>query len=227
VYTPPQGEARLRELLADWEQFCHAQDDDALRGAGQNALDPLVRMAVLHYQFEAIHPFLDGNGRTGRILNLLYLLEKRLLNQPVLYLSRYILQHRARYYALLLAVSTEGTAQAWQDWISYMLSAVHHTARWTLEKISAIRTLMERTYQQIDANTKLGRQTDLVSLIFQLPYCRVADVVDTGIAKRQTAAVYLQTLVQQGILEEQVSGRDKLYLNQALISLLKESQHTA
>jgi Fic family protein len=222
IYTPPQGEALLREKLADWERFFHAEEADGERGG---EIDPLVRMAVLHYQFEAIHPFLDGNGRTGRVLNLLYLVDKGLLASPVLYLSRYILQNRARYYALLLAVSREGSVEAWQQWLLYMLEAVRETAVWTLEKIKAIARLMQSTHVQIQRDTKLanreGVQKGLVELIFRLPYCRVADVVDAQIAKRQTAAVYLQTLADNGILQMQVNGREKLYLNHRLIDLLK------
>ncbi len=218
IYTPPQGEAVLREKLADWERFCHAQEDDELRGG---EIDPLVRMAVLHYQFEAIHPFLDGNGRTGRVLNLLYLVEKDLLTSPVLYLSRYILKHRRRYYALLLAVSREGNTEAWQQWLLYMLEAVRETAVWTLAKIKAIARLMQNTHEQIRRDTKLGNQKGLVELIFRLPYCRIADVVQAQIAKRQTAAVYLQTLTEAGLLQLQGNGREKLYLNHRLIDLLK------
>ena len=218
IYTPPQGEAHLREILADWERFCHAEESDSARGG---ELDPLVRMAVLHYQFEAIHPFLDGNGRTGRVLNLLYLVDKGLLTSPVLYLSRYILNHRSRYYALLLAVSREGTVAAWQQWLLYMLEAVRETAVWTLEKIKAISRLMQNTHAQIQRDTKLGNQKGLVELIFRLPYSRAADVVQAQIAKRQTAAVYLQTLVDTGLLQLQGNGREKLYLNHRLIDLLK------
>ena len=218
TYTPPQGEAVLRDKLADWERFCHAQEDDELRGG---EIDPLVRMAVLHYQFEAIHPFLHGNGRTGRVLNLLYLVEKDLLTSPVLYLSRYILKHRRRYYALLLAVSREGNTEAWQQWLLYMLEAVRETAVWTLAKIKAIARLMQQTHGQIQRDTKLGNQKGLVELIFRLPYCRIADVVEAQIAKRQTAAVYLQTLAAAGLLEPQERGREKFYLNRLLIELLK------
>ena len=218
IYTPPQGEAHLREILADWERFCHAEESDSARGG---ELDPLVRMAVLHYQFEAIHPFLDGNGRTGRVLNLLYLVDKGLLTSPVLYLSRYILNHRSRYYALLLAVSREGTVAAWQQWLLYMLEAVRETAVWTLEKIKAISRLMQNTHEQIQRDTKLGNQKGLVELIFRLPYSRAADVVQAQIAKRQTAAVYLQTLVDTGLLQLQGNGREKLYRNHRLIDLLK------
>ncbi len=218
IYTPPQGEGHLREMLADWERFCHAEETDAARGG---EIDPLVRMAVLHYQFEAIHPFLDGNGRTGRVLNLLYLVDKGLLTSPVLYLSRYILKNRSRYYALLLAVSREGTAQAWQQWLLYMLEAVRETAVWTLEKIKAIARLMQNTHEQVQRDTKLGNQKGLVELIFRLPYCRVADVVQAQIAQRQTASVYLQTLAAAGLLQLQGKGREKLYLNRRLIDLLK------
>ena len=218
IYTPPQGEALLREKLADWERFCHAEEGDGARGG---EIDLLVRMAVLHYQFEAIHPFLDGNGRTGRVLNLLYLVDKGLLTSPVLYLSRYILNHRSRYYALLLAVSREGTVQAWQQWLLYMLEAVRETAVWTLEKIKAIARLMQNTHDQIQRDTKLGNQKGLVELIFRLPYCRAADVVEAQIAKRQTAAVYLQTLASAGLLQMQGNGREKLYVNHRLIDLLK------
>ena len=218
IYTPPQGEALLREKLADWERFFHAEEADVERGG---EIDPLVRMAVLHYQFEAIHPFLDGNGRTGRVLNLLYLIDKGLLTSPVLHLSRYILKNRSRYYALLLAVSREGSIDAWQQWLLYMLEAVRETAVWTLEKIKAIARLMQSTHEQVQCDTKLGNQKGLMELIFRLPYCRVADVVDAQIAKRQTAAVYLQTLADNGILQMQVNGREKLYLNHRLVDLLK------
>ncbi len=218
IYTPPQGEALLREKLADWERFCHADVSDEARGG---TLDPLIRMAALHYQFEAIHPFLDGNGRTGRVLNLLFLIEKGLLGSPVLYLSRYILRHRGRYYALLLNVSREGSAAAWEQWLLYMIEAVRETSVWTLAKIKAIARLMENTQHLISLNTELGNQKGLIELVFRLPYCRIADVVNADIAKRQTAAIYLQKLTHAGLLTEQVQGRENLYLNHRLIALLK------
>src|SRR5688572_4779166 len=129
VYTPPEGEDLLRRLLANWERFLHDRDD----------LDPLVRMAVGHYQFEAIHPFEDGNGRTGRILNLLFLVEQGLLGLPVLYLSRAIIRTKADYYRLLLEVTMK---DAWDPWVRYMLDAVAETAGWTLGKVRAIRALV-------------------------------------------------------------------------------------
>ncbi len=227
IYTPPQGEALLRDKLSNWEWFCHANASDSRSDDEREvaALDPLVRMAVLHYQFEAIHPFLDGNGRTGRVINLLFLVQCGLLGKPVLYLSRYILQHRARYYELLLAISREGSAEAWQEWIIYMLDAVHETAQWTLAKIKAINNLMINTQILIQINTKLGKQKDLIELLFRLPYCRIADIVEADIAKRQTAAVYLQSLAHAGVLTTQDRGRDKLFLNHRLIALLKSESN--
>ena len=132
IYTPPSGEAVLRELLADWERFMHADD----------GLDPLIRMAVGHYQFEAIHPFADGNGRTGRILNILFLVERGLLGAPILYLSRHVIAHKTTYYERLLGVTAEG---AWEPWTLFMLEAVEATATWTLAKIGAIRDLLGHT----------------------------------------------------------------------------------
>ena len=132
VYTPPVGEAAIRDLLANWERFIHADDD----------LDPLIKMAISHYQFECIHPFPDGNGRTGRILNILYLIQSELLSLPILYLSRFILERRDRYYTLLRDVTAEGR---WEAWILFMLEAIENTARWTKKKIAIIRELMVDT----------------------------------------------------------------------------------
>lgn len=207
IYTPPQGEDRLRKLLANWERFLHKTDN----------LDPLVRMAVGHYQFEAIHPFTDGNGRTGRILNLLYLVEQELLGLPVLYLSRYIIQRKADYYRLLLAVTTDGQ---WEKWIVYMLEAVGETARWTTSKIRAIRELMDSTGNTVRTKVPAIYSHELVELIFVQPYCRISNVVDEGIAKRQTASVYLKALCDIGVLKEVKAGREKLFINPKLMALL-------
>ena len=122
VYTPPVGEDLLRSLLANWERFLHEATD----------IEPLIRMAVGHYQFEAIHPFTDGNGRTGRVLNSLFLISQDLLTLPILYLSRYIIQHKTDYYRLLREVTS---AAAWEDWVMFMLKGVEETARWTVTKI--------------------------------------------------------------------------------------------
>jgi Fic family protein len=211
VYTPPEGEALLRKLLANWERFLHDAED----------VDPLIRMAVAHYQFEAIHPFTDGNGRTGRILNLLFLVEQELLELPVLYLSRAIIRGKADYYRLLLAVTARG---AWEDWILYMLRAVDETASWTTERIRAIRQLMQETAEYVRAEAYGAYRRELVELIFVQPYCRIKNLVEAGIAQRQTAAVYLKQLVSAGVLEEVKVGREKLFINPRLMRLLTAEQ---
>jgi Fic family protein len=207
VYTPPEGEAVLRTLLANWERFLHDAED----------VDPLIRMAVAHYQFEAIHPFTDGNGRTGRILNLLFLVEQELLELPVLYLSRAIIRKKADYYRLLMAVTTRG---AWEDWTLYILRAVDETARWTTERIRAIRQLMQETAEYVRAEAYGAYSRELVELIFVQPYGRIKNVVEAGIAQRQTAAVYLKNLATAGVLEEVKVGREKLFINPRLMRLL-------
>lgn len=207
IYTPPEGEAAIRDLLADWERFIHTQQD----------IDPLVRMAVMHYQFEAIHPFSDGNGRTGRVLNLLFLISESLLDLPILYLSRYIIQHKQEYYRLLMKVTTEN---AWEEWILYMLEAVHSTAEWTSAKIKAICDLIEKTREQIRRQTPKSYSYELVDLIFMQPYCRISNLVEREIAQRQTASKMLKDLVAQKVLQEITVGREKVFINLELMTLL-------
>ena len=208
-YTPPEGEAVIRGKLGNLEAYIHQEDD----------LDPLIRMAVMHYQFEAIHPFHDGNGRTGRILNILLLVEKDLLKIPVLYLSRYIIQNKNEYYRLLREVTANG---AWEPWVMYMLSAIEETASWTCEKIKAIRDLLEETAifcrEHLPASVY---SRELIDLIFVQPYCKIAFLVDAGIAERKTASVYLQKLEGIGVLTSAQLGREKVYMNPKLIGLLK------
>jgi len=207
IYTPPEGQSRLRELLADWERYLHAQE----------AVDPLIRMAVGHYQFEAIHPFADGNGRTGRVLNILFLVEQELLNLPVLYLSGYIIRHKADYYRQLLLVTTNA---AWEDWIVFMLSAVLETARWTSVKIKGIRKLLDRTADTMRREAPKIYSRELAELIFAQPFCRIGNLVQAGIAQRQTASVYLKKLVEIGILEEHKLGRETVFTNPKFLRLL-------
>lgn len=207
IYTPPEGEDRLRDLLANWERFLHNETD----------LDPLVRMAIGHYQFEAIHPFTDGNGRTGRVLNTLFLIQEGLLNLPILYLSRYIIAHRADYYRLLLDVTRDN---AWEPWLLYMLSAVEETARWTCVKIAAIRRLAEHTTQFVRAQLPKTYSRELVDVIFEQPYCRISNVVDKQIAQRQAASRYLKELVSIGVLQEVQIGKEKLFIHPKLMQLL-------
>lgn len=207
VYTPPEGEARLRDLLANWERFLHEEE----------ALDPLVRMAAAHYQFEAIHPFTDGNGRTGRVVNILFLVEQGLLPLPILYLSRYIITHKPDYYRLLLAVTRE---DAWEPWLLYMLRAVEDTAIWTTAKIGAVRKLAGDTTEYVSRKLPKIYSRELVDVIFEQPYCRIANVVKAGLAGRQAASRYLKALVSIGVLREQTFGKEKLFVHPKLMTLL-------
>lgn len=212
VYTPPVGEAVLRDLLANWESFLHSDLE----------LDPLIKMAVAHYQFEAIHPFIDGNGRTGRILNILFLIQSELLTLPILYLSRYIITHKSDYYRLLLEVTKD---QNWEEWLLFMLKAVEETAIWTTSKIAAIRALHEHTVNFIRDNLPTVYTRELVDVIFEQPYCRIMNVVDKGVAKRQTASVHLKKLVEVGVLQELTMGKDKLFIHPKLMRLLTEDSN--
>jgi Fic family protein len=209
VYTPPVGEDVIRNLLANWERFIH----------GDNDLDPLVKMAIAHYQFECIHPFPDGNGRTGRILNILYLIQSELLSLPILYLSRFILERRDDYYTFLRRVTEEGD---WESWILFMLKAVESTSRWTTDKIAVVRALMAETTVYVREKLPKIYTHELIQALFAQPYCRIDNLVERGVAKRQTASMYLKQLVEIGILEEMSVGREKLYLNTRLLQELNQ-----
>jgi Fic family protein len=207
IYTPPEGETLLREKLANWERFIHEHE----------SIDPLIRMAAAHYQFEAIHPFTDGNGRTGRILNLLILVQLGLLDLPVLYLSRAINRTKADYYRLLLNVTAQGE---WEAWVLYMLRAVAETAVWTTQKIKAIQELQGRAAEYVRNHAPKIYSRELIDVIFTQPYCRIQNVVDTGIAKRQTASTYLKALESLGVLKEIKVGREKLFIHPNFVRLL-------
>ena len=207
IYTPPVGEDLLRTKLANWERYLHEARE----------VDPLIRMAVGHYQFEAIHPFTDGNGRTGRVLNSLFLIQEDLLTLPILYLSRYIIAHKADYYRLLLDVTRE---QAWEPWVIYVLKGVEDTAQWTTAKIAAIRALQVATVNHVKQAAPKIYSHELVDLIFELPYCRIQNLTDTGIAGRQAASRYLKQLTAIGVLNEVTVGREKLFIHPKLMQLL-------
>jgi Fic family protein len=207
IYTPPAGSKLIREKLENWERFL----------GSETKLDPLICLAIQHYQFEAIHPFVDGNGRTGRVLNILYLVQRQLLDSPILYLSRYIIRHKADYYRLLLEVTTEG---AWEPWILYLLDGVETSCLWTTDKIKAIRELMRHTGQYIHRRLPKLYSWELVELLFKQPYCRISNVVDAGLAKRQTASVYLKQLCDLGVLREVKSGRENIFVHPKYVELL-------
>ena len=207
IYTPPVGQDRLIKMLDNWQRFMHEHTE----------VDPLVRMAVQHYQFEAIHPFTDGNGRTGRIINILFLVEQGLLDTPILYLSRHVIRHKADYYRLLLEVTRK---QAWTPWILFILKGVEETCVWTTEKIKAIRELMQHTSQYVQAELPKIYSWELVESLFKQPYCRIGNLVAAGVAKRQTASVYLKQLCDIGVLREIKSGREVLFIHPKYLELL-------
>ena len=207
VYAPPEGADLIREKLTEWERFVHAEDD----------LDPLVRMAVAHYQFEAIHPFHDGNGRTGRVINILMLIEAGLLEDPVLYLSRAIIARKNDYYRLLRAVTAEG---AWIDWVLYMLDVVHDAATSTTRKISAIRTCQDDIAERARTATPGGRDAQFLAVLFEQPYCRINTVAERCDVSRQTASTWLHALVTAGLLRDTKVGRELLFVNHELLDVL-------
>jgi len=178
--------------------------------------DVLVKMAVIHYQFESIHPFYDGNGRTGRIVNVLYLVKEGLLDIPVLYLSQYIMRHKPDYYRLLQTVREEDT---WEDWVLYLLEAVEQTAGQTIATVQAIKTALFDYKQRIRAGYKFYSQ-DLINNLFMHPYTKIEFVQrDLGVS-RITATKYLEALTEGGFVQKQRIGRGNYYVNTALNTVL-------
>jgi Fic family protein len=208
VYTPPQDPAEIVRLMTDLERFVN---DDAMFDT-----DPLVKMALIHHQFESIHPFYDGNGRTGRILCVLYLVKQGLLDIPVLYLSRHIVRTKADYYRLLEAVRTD---DAWEDWVLYMLTAVEQTARQGISTIHAIKDALLETKHRIRERHKFYSQ-DLINNLFLHPYTKIDLLKDDLGVSRLTATKYLDLLAADGILEKRRIGRSNYYINTRLYDIL-------
>jgi Fic family protein len=208
VYTPPEGESVVREKLRNLEEYLNLDSD----------VDPLIKLAVMHYQFEAIHPFTDGNGRTGRILNVLYLVQQNLIRLPVLYLSKYFIENKTDYYSGLRMVTEDGN---WQNWILYILKGIETTANETRAKIIQIRSLMDDTQSEVKEKLPKVYSKDLVELLFEYPYCKRQFLVDRGICSVNTASSYLKSLESIGILTSIKYGREVYYLNKALLNLLK------
>lgn len=209
IYTPPEGENLIRNKLQALETFIN---DDSY-----SELDPVIKMALIHYQFEAIHPFLDGNGRTGRILNVLYLINKKLLTLPVLYLSYFIIQNKEEYYRSLRKVTEE---QEWISWVEYILNAVATTAKVTLKKIDEIQTLKKEMEPKMKKVLKGSFSKELADLLFSYPYMKIKILEENGIAKRQTASSYLQILAENGLLHSVKLGKEIFYINFRLMEIL-------
>lgn len=214
VYAPPQDPQEIIALMGDLERFIN---DDALFDA-----DPLIKMALIHHQFESIHPFYDGNGRTGRIINVLYLVNKGLLDTPVLYLSRHIVRTKPTYYRLLQAVREHKGAAAialWQEWVLYMLTAVEQTAAQTIQTVRGIRDALQDCKHRIRANYKFYSQ-DLINNLFMHPYTKI-DFVERDLnVTRLTATRYLDSLANDGLLKKIKMGRSSYYVNVALNDIL-------
>lgn len=210
VYTPPQDGDEIARLMGNFLEHFHL--DDTAGG-----LDPLVRMAVLHHQFESIHPFYDGNGRTGRILNLLHLVLHGLLDLPVLYLSRHIVRNKEAYHHHLQTVRDTG---AWTDWVLYMLRAVEETSRQTIAQVHGIRELMQSTKHRLRAELPRIYSQDLINNLFRHPYTKIEFIErDLGVS-RPTASRYLEQLTEKGFVQKMKLGRTNFYVNEPLFKLL-------
>jgi Fic family protein len=212
IYVPPQSAVEVVAHMTALEQFIN---DDS-----QSGIDPLIKMALIHHQFESIHPFPDGNGRIGRILNVLYLVQTGLLDIPVLYLSRHITRNKANYYQLLQAVrDRNGSADAWEAWVIYMLEAVTSTATATLKLVEGIRDQMAQTKKRLRQEAPNLYSQDLLNNLFRHPYTRIEFVVNELSVSRQTAAKYLDRLDNLGIVKKQHAGRNNYYINTDLVKL--------
>ena len=207
IYTPPEGEAVIREKLKNLEDYIHAED----------GTDPLVKMAVIHYQFEAIHPFFDGNGRTGRILILLYLKLTGLLDIPALFLSRYIVENKGTYYSKLRGVTGK---KDWQGWILYMLDMIEQSARQDRKRILEIEALMQHMGKEIQTQLPRVYSKDLLEILFRLPYTKRQYLEEAGLGTLKTVGNYLQELEVAGFLKSEQVGKEKLYVNYNLLKIL-------
>ncbi|MEB0263290.1 MULTISPECIES: Fic family protein [unclassified Mucilaginibacter] len=210
IYTPPQEYDKIVELIDNMVKFMNDSID--------SDLDPLIKMAVIHHQFESIHPFYDGNGRTGRILNILYLVVHDLLDLPILYLSGYIIKNKADYYRLLQKVRDTGE---WEEWIVYMLNGIEQTAKETIVLISQMRSLMQDYKMRIRKELPKVYSQDLLNNIFRHPYTKIEFVMKELMISRLTASKYTALLVKHGFLKKEKIGRSNFYINVPLFRLFK------
>jgi Fic family protein len=208
IYTPPSGEDVIREKLANLERFINTD----------NSIDPLIKMALMHYQFEAIHPFSDGNGRTGRILLLLFLRINKLLDIPAIYLSEYIIQNKTEYYRRLRNVTEKNE---WEPYILYMLNMIEKTATKGLERLDKIMQLIDKTAMEIKEKLPKVYSKDLIEILFRLPYTKRQSLIDEGLGTLKTVGNYLMDLEKNGFLKSIKIGKEKLYLNYRLLDILE------
>lgn len=210
IYTPPTGETIIREKLANLEKFINEP----------STFDPLIKMALMHYQFEAIHPFSDGNGRTGRILLLLYLKLEKLLDIPAIYLSEYIIDNKAAYYKKLRLVTEKGD---WESWILYMLDMIETTSEKGLLRLENILVLMEYMSTGIKDKLPKAYSKELIEILFRLPYTKRQHLIDAKLGTPKTVGNYLRDLEQAGFLKSVKVGKEKLYLNYQLMEVLEKN----
>ncbi len=208
IYTPPDTHESILKLMRNLENYLNEQDD----------ISPLIRMAVQHYQFESIHPFYDGNGRTGRIINILHLVLNDLLESPILYLSNYIIRNKKDYYQLLQEVRTKN---AWEDWILFMLKGVEETALETNTQIKAIHKLFLSTQEKIKEGAPKAYNKELLEILFEHPYCKIEILTNRLKISRITASKYLRLLESIGVLKSIQVWKETLYINTKLFDLLK------
>ena len=218
IYTPPAGEPVIREKLANLEKFINKPIHPA---GGDKTIDPLIKMALMHYQFEAIHPFSDGNGRTGRILLLLYLKLSGLLDTPAIYLSEYIIKNKTEYYRRLRDVTEN---KEWEAYILYMLDMIEETSMKGLERLNKITAAMEKTAGEIKKRLPKIYSKDLIEILFRLPYTKRQHLIGENIGNLKTVGNYLITLEQNGFLKSVKVGKEKLYLNQQLLEILENKE---
>jgi Fic family protein len=209
VYTPPAGEQEILKLLANLEAYINCDDET----------DPLIKLAVSHYQFEAIHPFYDGNGRTGRILNILYMVLKGLLDSPILYLSKYIIRNKSDYYRLLKAVTEQGK---WEEWVLYLIKGIEETAAETLNLVKTIDIFINKTAAEIKQALPDIYSRELVELLFFEFYTKNNYLIEGLGISRRTAYTYLQKLLEKGFLQEKKVGKSKIYFNENLFELVRD-----
>ncbi len=207
IYTPPSGYDIIIKKLSDLEKFIYSD----------NNLDSLIKLALVNYQFEAIHPFGDGNGRTGRIINILFLLEKKILDRPILFLSDYILKNKSDYYKALKDITE---SNKWESWILFMLEALHYSAVDTLDRIDELSRVQEEVASVVKEKLPKIYSHELVEVIFSNPYTKINYLEEVGIAKRQTASKYLDELVKLEVLSVVESGRDKYFINVRMAEIL-------
>jgi len=211
VYTPPSGEQEIMALLSNLESYMNDDHDE---------IDPLIKLAVIHHQFESIHPFYDGNGRTGRIINVLYLVRKELLDSPILYLSQYIIRNKTSYYRLLQEVRTKGL---WEEWILFMLDGIESTAVETLKLIKKINSLVEQTAEDILTALPKIYSRELVALLFFEFYTKTIYIEKGLRISRKTAVTYLSALEESGFLTSERIGRERIYLNKRLFEVVRQA----